>query len=152
MDKWIQPATKETAYALGARVLHNGAVWESTLKENMSEPGTAGATWTLIEPALRQKALDAYNAEENAWKAEALAALTAVIGADSSDVMEIVHTDITTAYHLAIWSDGDLSLSTRKRSGGTWEVRLVADEDGWTEKSEALADLSDLGEALAEAG
>lgn len=148
MDKWIQPASKETAYLIGDRVLHNGAVWENTLKENMAEPGTDG-TWTLIEPALRQKALDAHNAEENAWRAEALAALTAVIGADSSDVMEIVHTEIETAYHLAIWSDGDLSLSTRKRSGGAWEVRLVVDEDGWTEKSEALADLSDLGEALA---
>lgn len=145
---WTEPTSKETAYDVGARVLHDGAVWESTVKENYAEPG-AGEEWALVEPSLRTKALAAYTEAESAWKGEALDALTAVIGEDSVDTMNLADAEVTETFHLAVWADGDLHLATRQRAGGPWETFLVADDGGWVEKSGPLESLADLGAALA---
>lgn len=49
---WVQPAGAHDAYPLGARVVHNGSVWESTIDANVWEPGSAGAEtlWTNLTP------------------------------------------------------------------------------------------------------
>lgn len=38
--EWVQPTGAHDAYALGARVTHNGKNWESTIPANTTEPGT----------------------------------------------------------------------------------------------------------------
>ena len=42
---WVQPTGAQDAYALGARVTHNGSVWVSTQAVNVWEPGVFG--WEL---------------------------------------------------------------------------------------------------------
>lgn len=44
---WVQPAGAHDAYALGARVTHNGQVWESTVSANVWQPGVFG--WIVVE-------------------------------------------------------------------------------------------------------
>ena len=39
---WIQPTGAHDAYALGARVTHNGQAWESTIAGNIWAPGVYG--------------------------------------------------------------------------------------------------------------
>ena len=39
---WVQPAGAHDAYHLGDRVTHNGATWESTVANNVWEPGVFG--------------------------------------------------------------------------------------------------------------
>lgn len=39
---WVQPVGAQDAYALGARVKHNGFDWESTNASNVWEPGVFG--------------------------------------------------------------------------------------------------------------
>ena len=39
---WVQPTGAHDAYALGAQVKHNNAVWESTVSANVWEPGVYG--------------------------------------------------------------------------------------------------------------
>lgn len=46
---WRQPLNSSDAYPLGARVLYNGKVWESTINANVWAPGVAG--WIVIEQA-----------------------------------------------------------------------------------------------------
>jgi hypothetical protein len=43
---WIQPLGAQDAYALGARVNHNGSNWESQYNANVWEPGIFG--WIII--------------------------------------------------------------------------------------------------------
>jgi hypothetical protein len=43
---WVQPTGAQDAYALGDRVRHNGANWESTVSANVWEPGVFG--WIQI--------------------------------------------------------------------------------------------------------
>jgi hypothetical protein len=43
---WIQPTGAGDAYALGARVSHNGQNWESTVPANVWEPGVYG--WIVV--------------------------------------------------------------------------------------------------------
>lgn len=40
--EWIQPLGAHDAYPLGVKVLHNGSVWESTIANNVWEPGVYG--------------------------------------------------------------------------------------------------------------
>lgn len=40
--EWMQPTGAHDAYALGAKVSHNGKKWESTLAANTYEPGVYG--------------------------------------------------------------------------------------------------------------
>lgn len=40
--EWTQPLGAHDAYPLGAKVLHNGSVWESTIAANVWEPGVTG--------------------------------------------------------------------------------------------------------------
>lgn len=49
---WVQPTGAHDAYPLGARVVHNGSAWESTIDANVWEPGSAGAEtlWTNLTP------------------------------------------------------------------------------------------------------
>ena len=44
--EWIQPLGAHDAYPLGAKVLHNGDVWQSTIDANVWEPGVTG--WTNL--------------------------------------------------------------------------------------------------------
>ncbi len=46
---WRQPLNSSDAYPLGARVLYNGKVWESTINANVWAPGVVG--WIVIEQA-----------------------------------------------------------------------------------------------------
>lgn len=39
---WVQPLGAQDAYPLGARVLHNGLLWESIVDANVWEPGVYG--------------------------------------------------------------------------------------------------------------
>ena len=41
---WVQPTGAQDAYAIGAQVTHNGNLWESTVADNVWEPGVFG--WT----------------------------------------------------------------------------------------------------------
>lgn len=41
-EKWVQPTGAHDAYALEAIVAHNGKTWESTVKDNVWEPGVYG--------------------------------------------------------------------------------------------------------------
>jgi hypothetical protein len=43
---WVQPTGAHDAYHLGDRVTHNGQVWQSTIEENVWEPGVFG--WTEV--------------------------------------------------------------------------------------------------------
>ena len=43
---WVQPAGGHDAYMRGARVTHNGYVWESTHDNNVWAPGVFG--WTKV--------------------------------------------------------------------------------------------------------
>jgi hypothetical protein len=45
---WEQPAGAHDAYQRGDRVTHNSYVWESSIDDNVWEPGVYG--WTQIEP------------------------------------------------------------------------------------------------------
>lgn len=45
---WKMPVTVDDAYGLLDRVEHNGSVWESTVPENVWEPGTLG--WRPFDP------------------------------------------------------------------------------------------------------
>lgn len=47
LPAWIAPTGAHDAYALGARVTHNGQVWESTVNNNVWEPGVFG--WIVVE-------------------------------------------------------------------------------------------------------
>jgi hypothetical protein len=40
--EWVQPLGAHDAYALGAHVSHNGSHWESTIADNVQEPGVYG--------------------------------------------------------------------------------------------------------------
>jgi len=44
--EWVQPLGAHDAYMIGDRVLHNGAVWESTHDGNVWMPGVFG--WTKV--------------------------------------------------------------------------------------------------------
>lgn len=44
--EWVQPLGAQDAYAMGAKVLHNGFTWESELDANVWEPGIYG--WLQI--------------------------------------------------------------------------------------------------------
>lgn len=44
---WSQPSGAQDAYAKGDRVVHNGQVWESTVDNNVWEPGT-GSLWVVV--------------------------------------------------------------------------------------------------------
>jgi len=41
-DEWVQPTGAHDAYAIGAKVTHNGSKWESTVDNNVWEPGVYG--------------------------------------------------------------------------------------------------------------
>lgn len=43
---WVQPLGGHDAYALGARVTHDGAIWESAVANNVWEPGVFG--WAQV--------------------------------------------------------------------------------------------------------
>lgn len=43
---WVQPQGAHDAYALGAKVTHNGQTWESTIANNVWEPGVFG--WVVV--------------------------------------------------------------------------------------------------------
>ena len=43
---WVQPTGAHDAYALGARVTHNGQNWESLYAANVWEPGVFG--WEVV--------------------------------------------------------------------------------------------------------
>lgn len=43
---WVEPTDKASSYQIGDRVSHVGRNWESTVKDNSSEPGVSG--WTEI--------------------------------------------------------------------------------------------------------
>lgn len=47
IPEWMQPTGAHDAYALGAKVTHNGQLWESTTPANVWEPGVFG--WRLID-------------------------------------------------------------------------------------------------------
>ena len=42
IPEWVQPISAETAYHLGDKVSHNDKVWESTVDNNVWEPGAPG--------------------------------------------------------------------------------------------------------------
>ena len=44
----MQPTGSTNAYGIGDRVTHQGQTWESTVADNVWEPGT-GALWTCID-------------------------------------------------------------------------------------------------------
>lgn len=46
IGEWVQPDSTNT-YALGARVYHNGKLWESLYPNNSWEPGVFG--WEVVE-------------------------------------------------------------------------------------------------------
>jgi hypothetical protein len=46
IQPWVQPTGASDAYALGARVTHNGQTWESTVAANVWEPGVFG--WVVV--------------------------------------------------------------------------------------------------------
>lgn len=50
---WVQPLGAHDAYRLGARVTHNGSTWESTLANNVWQPGVTG--WTNLTPPAAQE-------------------------------------------------------------------------------------------------
>lgn len=41
-EEWVQPTGAHDAYALEAIVAHNGKTWESTVEDNVWEPGVYG--------------------------------------------------------------------------------------------------------------
>ena len=43
---WVQPQGGHDAYQMGDKVMHNGQVWESTINNNVWEPGVYG--WQII--------------------------------------------------------------------------------------------------------
>lgn len=43
---WVQPQGAHDSYALGAQVTHNGQTWESTIANNVWEPGVFG--WVVV--------------------------------------------------------------------------------------------------------
>lgn len=45
---WVQPLGAHDAYALGARVVHNGKTWESIINANVWAPGVYG--WQEVAP------------------------------------------------------------------------------------------------------
>lgn len=45
--EWVHPLGSEDAYALGAKVSHNGKHWDSTMNANVYEPGIYG--WSEAE-------------------------------------------------------------------------------------------------------
>ena len=47
-EPWVQPTGSTDAYGIGDRVTHQGQTWESTVANNVWEPGT-GALWTCID-------------------------------------------------------------------------------------------------------
>lgn len=46
VPNWVQPTGAHDAYALNARVMHNGFQWNSTVAANVWEPGVFG--WTQV--------------------------------------------------------------------------------------------------------
>lgn len=46
---WRQPVSTETAYAVGAKVTHNGQRWISKIPANTTEPGSDDRWWELAE-------------------------------------------------------------------------------------------------------
>lgn len=46
VDEWRQPVGAHDAYGVGARVTHNGQMWESTAAANVWEPGVYG--WEAV--------------------------------------------------------------------------------------------------------
>jgi len=48
--EWVQPTGVHDAYALGSKVTHNSKTWESTVDNNVWEPGAVGSEtlWTII--------------------------------------------------------------------------------------------------------
>ena len=46
ISAWVQPLGAQDAYQIGARVTHNGFTWESTVNDNVWEPGVFG--WIQI--------------------------------------------------------------------------------------------------------
>jgi hypothetical protein len=47
-SEWIQPTGSQDAYPFGAKVIHNGHTWESTITSNVWEPGVYGWNQTDI--------------------------------------------------------------------------------------------------------
>ena len=49
-EPWVQPEGSHDAYQTGDRVTHNGQTWESTIDDNVWEPGTAGteSLWVVV--------------------------------------------------------------------------------------------------------
>ena len=45
--EWVQPTGAQDAYALGAKVMHNGKRWTSDVDANVWEPGVYGG-WTEV--------------------------------------------------------------------------------------------------------
>ncbi len=64
---WRQPLNSSDAYPLGARVLYNGKIWESTVNANVWAPGVAG--WVMIEMA-GESAMSIHAAAETEVPAE----------------------------------------------------------------------------------
>ena len=51
IPEWVQPGSTN-GYAQGARVRHNGKIWESTVDDNVWEPGAVGVRqWTEVTGA-----------------------------------------------------------------------------------------------------
>ena len=46
IEEWVQPTGAHDAYQMGAQVLYNGEVWESTINANVWAPGVYG--WVRI--------------------------------------------------------------------------------------------------------
>ena len=46
VEEWVQPTGAHDAYQIGAQVLYNGEVWESTINANVWAPGVYG--WVRI--------------------------------------------------------------------------------------------------------
>ena len=46
-EPWVQPTGAPDAYGIGDRVTHQGQTWESTVANNVWEPGVYG--WTRLD-------------------------------------------------------------------------------------------------------
>lgn len=97
-------------------------------------------------PSLRSQAVAAYQAQENDRAAEARAALGSVLTPASVTALTVEHSEVTSAYTLFVFTDGDLHLGVRKRNG-TWTVHIVDNRDGWTDLAEVTS-LAHLGKLL----
>lgn len=49
-DEWVQPTGAHDTYPIGAKVVHNGHLWENTHHANGWQPGTPHSQWTDLGP------------------------------------------------------------------------------------------------------